>query len=166
MRCSGDVHQLLLFTNKNVDLMIELIKSISGLIATYEIRLRSLPGCLDSRKTFLLSRNLFLTAWYIHRMRNKLKLFSLHSKQSWFKNNLSLFQTFHVRKAAKGVPQICTETVQFPSRSDTQVRLFCLIDYNYLIKNYDATLGLNETRKSVNWRWREKEQRSTYMLQS
>ncbi|KAK8841018.1 hypothetical protein M9Y10_027855 [Tritrichomonas musculus] len=56
---------------KVVDLFVELVKSLSGLISTYEVRLRSLPDCLDSKKTKLLSRNLFLTTWYAYRMRGK-----------------------------------------------------------------------------------------------
>ena len=52
----------------------ELIKSISGLITTYEVRLRSLPYCLDSKKTKLLSRNLFLSTWYAYRMKRKPKM--------------------------------------------------------------------------------------------
>lgn len=38
----------------SLGIQIELIKSISALISTYEIRLRSLPDCLDSEKTEIL----------------------------------------------------------------------------------------------------------------
>ncbi|KAK8835926.1 hypothetical protein M9Y10_040307 [Tritrichomonas musculus] len=62
------------FDEKIVDLFVELVKSISGLISTYEVRLRSLPDCLDSKKTKLLSRNLFLTCWYAYRMKGKLTM--------------------------------------------------------------------------------------------
>ncbi|KAK8850134.1 hypothetical protein M9Y10_018246 [Tritrichomonas musculus] len=54
--------------------LIELIKSISSLISTFEIRLRSLPDCLDSEKNVLLARNLFLTAWYAYRIYEKPKI--------------------------------------------------------------------------------------------
>ena len=59
------------FNNKPINVFVELIKSISGLISTYEIRLRSLVDCLDSEKTFFLSRNLFLTVWYSYRIQKK-----------------------------------------------------------------------------------------------
>ena len=36
---------------KKTDIFIELVKSISGLISIFEVRLRSLLDCLDSEKT-------------------------------------------------------------------------------------------------------------------
>lgn len=36
------------------DINVELVKSISGLISTYEVRLRALHDCLDSAKTKIL----------------------------------------------------------------------------------------------------------------
>ncbi|KAK8880615.1 hypothetical protein M9Y10_003297 [Tritrichomonas musculus] len=45
----------------------ELVKSISGLISTYEIRLRNISYCLDSEKNKLLPRNLFLSVWEANR---------------------------------------------------------------------------------------------------
>lgn len=41
----------------------EFVKSISGLISTYEIRLRNISYCLDYDKTKLLPRNLFFCVW-------------------------------------------------------------------------------------------------------
>ena len=46
----------------------EFVKSISGLISTYEIRLRNISYCLDSEKTKLLPRNLFLCVWNAFRL--------------------------------------------------------------------------------------------------
>ena len=57
--------------DKIVDVFVELVKSLSGLIVTFEVRLRSLPDCLDKRKTKVLARNLFLTTWYAYRMKGK-----------------------------------------------------------------------------------------------
>lgn len=74
----------------SLGIQIELIKSISALISTYEIRLRSLPDCLDSEKTEILARNLFLTVWYWYRINGKpinLKTVEIDSK-------LTLFQRF------------------------------------------------------------------------
>lgn len=62
---------------QRTDLFVELIKSISGLISTYEVRLRSFPGCLDAKKNIILARNLFLTAWYAYRMYGKPNLSNL-----------------------------------------------------------------------------------------
>lgn len=59
------------FLSKTDNVFIELIKSISGLIVTYEIRLRNIKKCLDSSKTFDLSRNLFLAAWFAYRIEGK-----------------------------------------------------------------------------------------------
>lgn len=56
------------------DVFAELVKSISGLIVTYEVRLRSLPDCLDSKRSRLLSRNLFLAAWHGYRTRGRPKM--------------------------------------------------------------------------------------------
>ncbi|KAK8864994.1 hypothetical protein M9Y10_010522 [Tritrichomonas musculus] len=69
------------------NIIIELFKSISGTISTYEIRLRNLPDCLDNKKSKLLTRNLFLTAWHFYRMEGKPNLDS-------FDNRLTLFQLF------------------------------------------------------------------------
>ena len=63
------------------NVFIELIKSVSGLIETYEIRVRNLPDSLDSTKTKILSRNLFLTVWYAYRIQKKPKI-SIFSKSS------------------------------------------------------------------------------------
>ena len=60
--------------NNQLNIFIELIKSISGMVSTFEIRLRSLPDCLDSEKTKLLTRNLFLTTWFAYRIKNKPKI--------------------------------------------------------------------------------------------
>lgn len=60
--------------NAPIDVFVELVKSISGLISTYEVRLRSLPDCLDSNSTKILSRNLFLAAWYAYRVQGKPKM--------------------------------------------------------------------------------------------
>lgn len=57
--------------DQETNIFIELVKSISALISTFEIRLRSLPDCLDSEKTTLLARNLFLTTWYAYRIKGK-----------------------------------------------------------------------------------------------
>lgn len=51
-------------SGKIIDLFVELVKSLSGLISTFEVRLRNLPGSLDSKINKLLARNLFLTSWY------------------------------------------------------------------------------------------------------
>ena len=56
------------------DIFTELVKSISGLIVTYEVRLRSLPGCLDSNRAKILARNLFLAAWLGYRIHGKPKM--------------------------------------------------------------------------------------------
>ena len=47
------------------------MKSISGLIVTYEVRLRNLPNCLYSKKSKYLPRNLFLATWYSYRYMGK-----------------------------------------------------------------------------------------------
>lgn len=79
------------FDNKSANFVIELVKSISGLIATFEIRLRNLPDCLDSSKNKILIRNLFLTTWYAYRIleKNEIKEHSL--------KRLTLFQKFILR---------------------------------------------------------------------
>lgn len=62
------------FTNSTLSksgIFIELIKSISGLIVTYEVRFRSLKRCLEPSKTFDLARNLFLTVWYGYRIEGR-----------------------------------------------------------------------------------------------
>ena len=57
-----------------IDTFVELIKSLSGLIVTFEVRIRSLPASLDSSNTKLLARNLFLTTWYAYRIQGKPKM--------------------------------------------------------------------------------------------
>ncbi|OHT13519.1 hypothetical protein TRFO_16279 [Tritrichomonas foetus] len=49
----------------------ELVRSISYLIVTYELRLRSLPGCLDAKKYKSLARNLFLNLYFAYRKYEK-----------------------------------------------------------------------------------------------
>ena len=83
--------------DKLVDVFVELIKSLSGVIATYEVRLRNLPDCLDSNKNLILARNLFLTAWYSYRMRNKPQLktgFKGDRESEDVDKRLTLFQRF------------------------------------------------------------------------
>ena len=77
------------FNNKPINVFVELAKSISGLISTYEIRLRSLVDCLDSEKTFFLSRNLFLTVWYSYRIQKKPNICSPDDEK-----RLTVFQRF------------------------------------------------------------------------
>lgn len=79
-----------------VDVFVELVKSLSGLIATYETRLRNLPDCLDSTKTFLLSRNLFLTTWYAYRMKGKPKMMTGFNENVSYEieSRLTVFQRF------------------------------------------------------------------------
>lgn len=67
----ADFKEALNVNQESFDIFAELIKSLSGVISTYEMRIRTLPSCLDSKKTFILSRNLFLTIWYAYRMLNK-----------------------------------------------------------------------------------------------
>lgn len=86
-----------LFYKKDVDLFIELIKSLSSLICTYEIRLRNLPDCLDSNKVFLLSRNLFLVVWYAYRIYNRPPLHDVSfafCSQNNVEEKMTVFQRF------------------------------------------------------------------------
>ena len=60
--------------DKIIDVFVELVKLISGIISTFEVRLRNLPDCLDWKKSIYLSRNLFLTTWYANKMKGKPKM--------------------------------------------------------------------------------------------
>ncbi|KAK8888725.1 hypothetical protein M9Y10_033459 [Tritrichomonas musculus] len=81
---------------KIVDLFVELVKSISGMITTFEVRLRSLPDCLDSKKNSFLARNLFLTTWYAYRMKGKpvMKTGFLNDDTEKVDSRLTVFQRF------------------------------------------------------------------------
>ncbi|KAK8849983.1 hypothetical protein M9Y10_018577 [Tritrichomonas musculus] len=68
---------------KIIDVFVELVKSISGLITTFEVRLRSLPDCLDSKKNKILLRNLFLSTWHAYRLKGKPMM------KTGFKNDVS-----------------------------------------------------------------------------
>lgn len=65
---------IVLSNEQPIDVFVELIKSISGLIVTNEVRLRSLPKCLEAKKNKILARNLFLTTWHAYRMHGKPKM--------------------------------------------------------------------------------------------
>lgn len=76
------VHSISIFFDKFASLInkpkitancifVELVKSIAGLIVTYEIRFRNLRKSLNSKKNFDLARNLFLTAWFAYRMHGR-----------------------------------------------------------------------------------------------
>ena len=81
----------------SINVFIELIISLSGLIETYEIRVRNLPDSLDSTKTKILARNLFLTVWYAYRIQKKPKLTVISksdSKEIDTDSRLTDFQRF------------------------------------------------------------------------
>ena len=91
------------FCNRPFDIFVELIKSMSGLISTYEIRLRNLPDCLYSKKTKFLARNLFLTTWYAYRIFGKPRMLNLSQaihegttiiKPRKIDQKLTIFQNF------------------------------------------------------------------------
>lgn len=82
---------------EKVDIFVELVKSISGLISTFEVRLRSLPDCLDSSKTKLLSRNLFLTTWYLYRLNGKPKMKLVVDAHGDLESRLTVFQRLIMR---------------------------------------------------------------------
>ena len=114
---------------KIVDVFVELIKSISGLIATYEVRLRSLPDCLDSKKTKYLSRNLFLTTYYAYRMKGKPKMLTgfVDDVSEDVESKMTLFQLFVkkliendlVEKDEQAKKQAIQETVSFLMKTAT-----------------------------------------------
>lgn len=153
-----------LSVDKEKNLFIELIKSIAGLIVTFEARLRSLPDCLDSAKTKLLSRNLFLTVWYAYRLHGKPQI------ESTMK--LTLFQKFIMKliecdelegiqnKKKEAFQQILTSFIQNDNlffekeqkRREKEIYLFlkraCLSDYFLL--NDDLIVDQNQN-KFIDW---------------
>ena len=69
--------------------MVEMIKSLSGLIILYDARLRNLPSSLDNKNTKLLSRNLFLlTNIQYHILKKENNSFTIP------KENFSPFELF------------------------------------------------------------------------
>ncbi|OHT04329.1 hypothetical protein TRFO_28145 [Tritrichomonas foetus] len=71
-------------SNSSIIAIREILRSLSYLIITYEVRLRSLPGCLDSKKYKFLAINLFLNLYFAYRK----------YKKPEFIGKYTLFQTF------------------------------------------------------------------------
>ena len=87
--CIFDLHG-----NRQIDVFVEFVKSISGLITTYEIRLRNLPDCLDSEKNKLLARNLFKTVWIAYRLRGRNKMILTENSNIDCETRMTVFQRF------------------------------------------------------------------------
>lgn len=88
---------------QKVDIFIELIKSISGIITTYEVYIRNNCNNLYLDEMKILARNLFLTTWYAFRiyekpkMTNKIPYFMENDKGSEeydVDSRLTIFQRF------------------------------------------------------------------------
>ena len=146
--------------DKIVDLFVELIKSISGLITTYEVRLRSLPYCLDSKKTKLLSRNLFLSTWYAYRMKGKPKMKTgFKSEESDdVDSKLTTFQKF-IKKLIE-----CDEIEENKNHSLHQIissfnssslfkceKEFCLFLRRVCLADHFLLLNENDESKLIDW---------------
>ena len=147
----------LLFTNQEIDVFVELIKSLSGLIATYEIRLRNLPGCLDSKKNKLLARNLFLATWYAYRMRGKPELMLNANKHMNVDSRLTFYQKF-VRKLIENddIEKISddefNQLVKSSLESFKNEKEICLfLRRAYLTQSFLLAKNIDENQKFIDW---------------
>ena len=142
------------FFNPHADVFIELVKSISGLIATYEIRLRSLPDCLDSKKTKFLSRNLFLTTWYAYRVCGKPQIgINIDSRLTVFQQFIKkliefddIDQLSNNNETIKKIVSSTTNSIGKEKEILLFLRRVCLSDYFLLDKNVS-----NEDEKNKNF---------------
>ena len=142
------------FNNKPINIFVELIKSISGLISTYEIRLRSLVDCLDSDKTKFLSRDLFLAAWYSYRIQKKPVICPPEIEK-----RLTVFQKFIMKLIENDnyESDISEIVASFINSNDglkeKELYLFlrrvCLAEY-FLLSNYDVTLS-HDMGNIIDW---------------
>ena len=156
--------------DKIVDVFVELVKSISGLIVTYEVRLRNLSDCLDSNKSKYLPRNLFLATWYAYRYMGKPKMKTGFddSVSEDVDSKLSVFQRFIKYliecDEIEGVvdEQIKDQKLQEIISSfvksfgnEKELLLFlkrvCLVDYFLLKKKNISNEDNDEESKAIDW---------------
>ena len=81
----------------SIDTFIELVKSLSGMIETFEIRLRNRPDSLDCPKNQILAANLFLLVWYAYRIYKKPDMKIINQKDNTeidVESRLTSFQRF------------------------------------------------------------------------
>ena len=155
---------------KIIDPFVELVKSLSGLIATFEIRLRSLPGCLDSKKTKFLSRNLFLTTWYAYRMKGKptMKTGFIDDVSEDVELKLTVFQRFikkliecdELEKSSAQKDEALKQILQsfissFNETNSTKelclfLRRVCLTDH-FMLKNEKQENQEQNENKIIDW---------------
>lgn len=148
-----------IISNDSIDILTELIKSLSGLIVTYEVRLRSLPGCLDSINTRLLARNLFLTVWSLYRIQNeenndddgdsKLTIFQQFIKKLIECDDINS-SSFHLI-VESFLPKL---TKNDSERSEKELLLFlrrvCLANY-FLLRNDDVDSTNPKGTELIEW---------------
>lgn len=168
-------------SDRKVDLFVELVKSLSGLITTYEIRLRSLPVCLDSNNTMLLSRNLFLSAWHAYRIQGKpvmrdFKPYHIshnegEGEEEDAESRLTVFQRF-IKKLIECdeiddngssfkkivdsfIAQIKNEQKERSERSEKELLLFlrrvCLADHFLLGNEVQSDNGFSLNNEYIEW---------------
>lgn len=143
-----------LFNNKPINVFVELIKSISGLISTYEIRLRNLVDCLDSDKTNFLSRNLFLTVWYSYRIQKKPNICLPEIEK-----RLTVFQRFIKRliendNNENGISEIVSSFINSnDGLKEKELYLFlrrvCLAEF-FLLNNHDVAMSY-DMKNIIDW---------------
>ncbi|KAK8840486.1 hypothetical protein M9Y10_030691 [Tritrichomonas musculus] len=81
----------------SINTFIELVKSLSGMIETFEIRLRNRPDSLDCPKNQILATNLFLLVWYAYRIYKKPDMKIINQKDNTeidVESRLTSFQRF------------------------------------------------------------------------
>ncbi|KAK8888327.1 hypothetical protein M9Y10_039394 [Tritrichomonas musculus] len=144
--------------DRTVDVFVELVKSISGLISTYEIRLRSLPGSLDSKKNKLLSRNLFLTSWYSYRMKGKPDMktdfIDVDSKLSVFqrfiKKLIECDEILHEEKESlKRIVSSFISSFSANTNERSEKELFLFLRRVYLVDHFLLSNG--EEQSFIDW---------------
>lgn len=160
------------FFDDSISVFIELIKSISGLIETYEIRVRNLPDSLDSVKTKVLARNLFLTVWYAYRIQKKPKVTMMSkndSKEIDVDSRLTDFQKFikllielddidsqnialNVKKLAHSITKsMISQKQENVKRKEKEICLFlrrvCLTEYFLL----NVNVSIDVRQDLVDW---------------
>ena len=156
--------------DKIVDVFVELVKSISGLIVTYEVRLRNLPNCLYSKKSKYLPRNLFLATWYSYRYMGKpnMKTGFENDFSEDVESKLTIFQRFiesliecdeleGIIDEEKKNQKFQEITSSYIKTFDNEKELFlflkrvCLVDYFLLNQNNINYENKDEEMKYVDW---------------
>lgn len=155
---------------KIIDVFVELVKSISGLITTFEVRLRSLPDCLDSKNNKLLSRNLFLATWHAYRMKGKPKMKTgftddvsedVDSKLTVFQRLVKkLIETDDIEKEEDIIQKLSKQFVQssfkcIAEKSEKELFLFlrrvCLAEH-FLLKRRNNSKNIElKSKQIIDW---------------